>query len=787
MKKINYILGFIMLTFTYNAIGQSITCSIANPNLCVTLPTPVQVNYTKTGVFNAGNIFTAQLSNPSGSFATVTNIGNINSTNSGFINATIPANVPSGTAYRIRVVGSNPSITGTDNGSNITICNTPVINSFSPTSAGTGSTVIITGNNFTSATAVSFGGIAASSFTIFNTTTIIATVGSGASGNVSVTTGGGVATLGGFCFPVTIPLTSGPGTINQALCVNTAISTITYAVNGATGAGATGLPPGVSGIYSLGVFTISGTPTSGGIYNYTVTTTGGGCSPATANGTITVYAPVVTVAKTPISACNISPDGTITVTTTGGSGSYIYSWTGTTGPNLTPFTAGNVSSLTGLNYGYYNVLVADAGGCGVVVTNNIHVDFAYYVYITNNGSVSSSCGNTGSIILYGNAGIQPYTYSLDGTNYQASNTFTDLAAGVYTAYVKDAAGCFSSKIITVGTAAPIVVSPFVRGASSCAADGSIEIYRSGGIPPYTYSLDNITYGNVNIFSNLAAGPYTAYVKDSKGCIGSQAVNVAQGAALVVTATKTNTSTCVNDGTIQLFVSGGVSPFTYSKDNGATYQPLNSFTGLPVGNYQMKVKDFKNCLGNLNVVIGLNPINVTSYVTNAPSCAGNGTIKLYLTGGVGPYTYSLDGNTYQSSNSFPSIAFPTVPPGTYDGYVKDSKACIGFQSGIVVGPACPRPLAGKNNTSISVDKILGNNLFKVQAFPNPTNSGFTLQMSGINGDKVSITVTDILGRKVYQIEGNGKQQYKFGDNFKAGIYLLQVSQGTYNESIKLIRE
>jgi hypothetical protein len=75
----------------------------------------------------------------------------------------------------------------------------PSITSFTPTTAITGTQVVITGTNFTGTTAVSFGGVAAS-FTINSPTSITATVISGVSGNVSVTNPAGTATLGGFTF-----------------------------------------------------------------------------------------------------------------------------------------------------------------------------------------------------------------------------------------------------------------------------------------------------------------------------------------------------------------------------------------------------------------------------------------------------------------------------------------------------------------------------------------------------------------------------------------------------------
>ena len=82
----------------------------------------VTVPFTSTGTFNSGNVYTAQLSNTSGSFSSPVNIGTFSSTaHSGNISATIPAGTASGTGYRIRVISNNPSVTGSDNGSNFTI------------------------------------------------------------------------------------------------------------------------------------------------------------------------------------------------------------------------------------------------------------------------------------------------------------------------------------------------------------------------------------------------------------------------------------------------------------------------------------------------------------------------------------------------------------------------------------------------------------------------------------------------------------------------------------------
>lgn len=79
------------------------------------------LNYTTEGTFSAGNTFTAELSDANGSFATPITIGNATATTSGSIAIAIPSETAAGTDYRIRIVTSNPAITGPDNGTSITV------------------------------------------------------------------------------------------------------------------------------------------------------------------------------------------------------------------------------------------------------------------------------------------------------------------------------------------------------------------------------------------------------------------------------------------------------------------------------------------------------------------------------------------------------------------------------------------------------------------------------------------------------------------------------------------
>ena len=100
----------------------------------------------------------------------------------------------------------------------------------------------------------------------------------------------------------TFTLTSDPSTTPQTVCKGASIVPITYAINNATTASATGLPAGVSGNAAGGVFTISGTPTGAtGTFNYTITTNDG-CGIGTATGTIIVQAQSIS-----LNSGNVSP------------------------------------------------------------------------------------------------------------------------------------------------------------------------------------------------------------------------------------------------------------------------------------------------------------------------------------------------------------------------------------------------------------------------------------------------------------------------------------------------
>jgi len=95
---------------------------------CAGAATTILVGFTSTGTFNGGNVYTAQLSDATGSFAAPTTIGTLTSTaNSGSVTAIVPGGTPIGSGYRIRVVSDNPATVGSDNGVDLAMNTNPVV------------------------------------------------------------------------------------------------------------------------------------------------------------------------------------------------------------------------------------------------------------------------------------------------------------------------------------------------------------------------------------------------------------------------------------------------------------------------------------------------------------------------------------------------------------------------------------------------------------------------------------------------------------------------------------
>lgn len=102
-------------------INASVTLVPQSWNLVFCPSASFGIAYTASGTFNAGNIFTVQLSDENGSFTNPVSIGTVASTTSGTMQCILANNQPAGTRYRIRIVSSDPSVISPDNGTDIDI------------------------------------------------------------------------------------------------------------------------------------------------------------------------------------------------------------------------------------------------------------------------------------------------------------------------------------------------------------------------------------------------------------------------------------------------------------------------------------------------------------------------------------------------------------------------------------------------------------------------------------------------------------------------------------------
>src|SRR4029450_8271490 len=167
------------------------------------------------------------------------------------------------------------------------------------------------------------------------------------------------------------------------------------------------------------------------------------------------------------------------------------------------------------------------------------------------------------------------------------------------------------------------------------------------------------------------GSYTVTVKDANGCTNTDDVTIRQlSSTVTVTATAPDIPCGATTGTIPATAPGGPAPYTYSLD-GTTFQGGNSFSNKAAGSYTVTVKDANGCTNTDDVTIRQLSSTVTGTATapDIPCGATTGTITATATGGTAPYTYSLDGTTFQGGNSFSNKA-----AGSYTVTVKDANGC-----------------------------------------------------------------------------------------------------------------
>jgi len=309
-------------------------------------------------------------------------------------------------------------------------------------------------------------------------------------------------------------------------------------------------------------------------------------------------------------SCNGSVDGSISMTIAGGSGNYLFSWTGPSG------YAANTKDITGLKTGTYTCLVKDLNGCTLVPSPTFTLTEPLPLVInppiksiSNDGAYNINCygANTGTInIAVSGGSIGNYKYVWSTTNgsgiINGQKDQTSLTAGTYHLVVSDLNNCVTSADISL-TQPPDFVAKLTRTNITCQSpgfnNGSINLTVTGGIAPYSYLWSNgeITEDLIG----LIPGDYEVTVTDFNGCIKKVSTRIDLPPALTYTRNISNFNgfniSCngMANGFISIDPTTGVAPFVYSwtGPNGFT-SSVKNISDLIAGQYQLQLVDSNQC-------------------------------------------------------------------------------------------------------------------------------------------------------------------------------------------------
>jgi gliding motility-associated-like protein len=417
-----------------------------------------------------------------------------------------------------------------------------------------------------------------------------------------------------------------------------------------------------------------------------------GCTLA-AQGIITTVNQInIATTITDITACGLS-DGEITLTVSGGSGTYLFNWTG---PDIIPGNESN-KDQSNLGRGFYNVQVTDQSS-GCIETLDIElkepVDFTLSAVKTD---VSTTGGNDGAINLTVTGGSGSFSYDWTGPNGFTSSdpNISNLFAGIYVATVTDNGGSGCTDAITVEITQPLnalILSATKTDVTTCGAmDGTINLIITGGSGSFAVSWtgpNSYTSSSQNI-AGLEGGLYIATVIDLVTSLSAQwTVQVDAPEGFVLDATTNDITYCSSaDGSINLDVNGGSGDFSYLWNDlsGLGFTSTDKdISNLELGTYRVVVTDnISGCVDSLDLEVGRPAIcdqpcalNVES-TTNNTSCPdtedGVAVINI-INGGSGPGNYyvSLDtGKTFVPFLGQDITAIIDQGQGSYLYIVKDT--------------------------------------------------------------------------------------------------------------------
>lgn len=357
-------------------------------------------------------------------------------------------------------------------------------------------------------------------------------------------------------------------------------------------------------------------------------------------------------------------EGIIDITVFGGVSPYTYLWS----------NSQNIQDISNLQQGTYTVTVTDNNGCTITSSYSI-VNLVgdcipvCDLQITGSSVVNEICGNSHGSIS-NNIFSTNLPYNVIWSNGYSIEDISGLHAGNYTITITDAASCILEHTYTIlnETGNLNILSSTVTNEICGNGNGGIDIAISGGVLPYSYIWSN--GATTQDISGLHQGTYTVTISDGNLCkITSSYYVVNQAGNLAITYGNAMDASCgSNNGSIDIAISGGTTPYTYLWSNGYTTQDL---MGIGPGNYICTITDHSGC-SLISPTYVVNSISGTlnySYIDTDDEICGNsqGGIQTTVQGGTPPYTYAW--SVSGSGNSLSGLS-----AGTYSCTVTDAGGC-----------------------------------------------------------------------------------------------------------------
>ncbi len=308
-------------------------------------------------------------------------------------------------------------------------------------------------------------------------------------------------------------------------------------------------------------------------------------------------------------------------------------------------------------------------------------------------TTSPRCPGTpsGGISVQVSGGRTPYQFARVAgtgsvpppTGWSPTSSWTNLAAGTYTVWVRDAMGCIQRRVVQLADPVPVQVVVVDSLLYDCGGNRAfVELAGAGGTPPYEYSILPAfpTWQSNGYFGGLGVGTYTLRVRDANGCIATRSISVQPGGnPVTLTLVQVDTVRCAGEtGGFTVQAGGGNGGgFTYTLTPGGQTSTTGTFTGLSGGTYQVRATDGLGCWETLTVSLPEPaPLTIQDSTLTPSTClrGADGAIALTVTGGNPPYTFQWTGPGGAPLAST-SSAVSGLAPGVYTVQVTDRKGCL----------------------------------------------------------------------------------------------------------------